>query len=92
LKSFSHFLEKDSNIKSGLHLNVRNDKSHDWPSHPGWVSFSKKKSNFFLVPYFLYIIIVAPMSISPSKVAAIHAYRNLLKTQKQVFFGNCSIQ
>ncbi|KAI8885818.1 hypothetical protein K501DRAFT_331679 [Backusella circina FSU 941] len=28
------------------------------------------------------------MSISPSKIAAIHAYRHLLKTQKQVFLAD----
>lgn len=28
------------------------------------------------------------MSISPSKQAAISAYRNLLKTQREVFAGN----
>lgn len=28
------------------------------------------------------------MSISPSKQAAISAYRNLLKTQREVFSGN----
>jgi hypothetical protein len=57
------------------------------PRQPG-LQIELKNLSF----YFLFHSKVTMSTITPSKTAAIHAYRHLLKTQKQVFASKYKIE